>query len=106
MSRMTSTEAATLYDELRTLYQDNRDWLSTRDVTKARSFQDACIGLLEARPTLAMHTAAGGQHQVMHDANTLKTMLGMVTRWLEVNDSSLARIAPRATQLVPCAVRG
>ena len=102
---MTADEAATLYDTLRDLYQDNRDWLSTRSVAKARLFQDACIGLLEARPTLAMHTAAGGQHQVMHDAKSLQTMLDFVTRWLQVNDSTIADASPRVTQLIPCAVR-
>ena len=102
---MTSAEAATLYSELRTTYQDNRDWLSTRSVSKARLFQDACIGLIEARPTLAMHTAAGGQHQTMFDAKSLQTLLSYVTRWLEVNDSSVMSASPRAMQLVPCGVR-
>lgn len=105
MSGMTSDEAATLYSELRTLYQDNRDWLSTRSVTKARLFQDACIGLLEAKPQMALHTAAGGPHQVMNDIKVVQTMLDYVTRWLSVNDSSVASASPRATQLVPCGVR-
>lgn len=102
---MTSAEAATLYSELRTLYQDNKDWLSTRSVTKARLFQDACIGLLEAKPTLAMHTAAGGVHQVGHDPKTIQSLLDYVTRWLTFNDPAIRSSNPASTQLVPCAVR-
>lgn len=104
---MTSTEAATIYADLRDAYQSNKDWLSTRSVTKARLFQDACIGLLEAKPTLAMHTAAGGQHQVMTDPKVIESMLNWVTRWLNTNDSSIAAAnGVRVTQLVPMLVRG
>lgn len=105
---MTAEEAATIYDDLRTLYHENRDWMSTRSVVKARFFQDACIGLLEAKPTLAMSTAAGGQHQVMADLKVVQAMLNMVSRWLDANDSSTTSSVSntRVTQLVPCEVRG
>lgn len=104
---MTSDEAATIYSDLRQQYQDNASWLSERSITKARLFQDACIGLLEAKPTLAMHTAAGGQHQVMTDLKVVENMLAMSTRWLNTNDPSIARAnGVRVTQLVPMLVRG
>ena len=103
---MTSDEAATLYDEARTLYHDNRDWLSTRSVTKARLFQDACIALMEAKPSLSMTTAAGGQHQVMLDTKLVQAMFNTVSRWLDANDSTALSQQPHATQLVPQMVRG
>lgn len=103
---MTSDEAATIYSDLRQAYHDNRDWLSTRSIAKARLFLDACIGLLEAKPTLAMHTAAGGQHQVMADLKVIEGQLDRVTRWLNVNDPSIrSAVGPQVTQLIPQLVR-
>lgn len=70
------------------------------DVTKARAFKNACRKLLMMQPQLAMHTAAGGQHQVMIDTKVIPDELERVQDWLSIFDTALTAVSPSSTQLV------
>lgn len=89
------------YDEACEQYDDNCDWDDgAGDVAKARLFKQACRILLRKTPTLAMHTAMGGPHQVMHDVKVVQAELNRVVSWLNGNDPAIAAASPRSSQLV------
>lgn len=89
------------YDDASDQYDDNSDWDDgAGDVSKARLFKQACRVLIRKTPSLAMHTAMGGPHQLMHDIKVVQAELNRVVAWLEIHDSTLTAASPRSTQLV------
>lgn len=89
------------YDEASEQYDDNCDWDDgAGDVTKARAFKQACRVLIRKTPSLAMHTAMGGPHQMMHDIKVIQAELNRVVSWLTINDPAGTAASPRSSQLV------